>query len=140
MADDQPPTPPRPPMKAIPIILAFAALPACTVMHSRRPDGATATYASVGGDAEKVKVTPDGVEAAIVNNSKSFGTGVRTVGTVVATDIVTDGLTAGQQILQDGMSKRLATTEGTTRAVAAGKEATKQAKIAADVTKATHVP
>jgi hypothetical protein len=100
----------------------------------------TFTYASVGGDATGLKITPDGAEAASVDNSKSLGTAVRTVGTVVATDIVTDGVTAGQRILQDGMSKRLATTEGTTRAVAAGKEATKRAAIAADVTKATHTP
>lgn len=100
----------------------------------------TFMYASVGGDATGLKLTPDGAEAVSVDNSKSFSTGVKTIGTVVATGIVTDGVTAGQQILQDGMSRRLATTEGTTRAISAGKEATKQAKIAADLTKATHVP
>jgi hypothetical protein len=108
-------------------------------MTGNRADG-TFAYASLGGDATGLKITPDGAEAASVDNSKSFSTGVKTVGTVVATGIVTDGVTAGQQILQDGMSKRLATTEGTKAAISAGKEATKQAGIAAEVTKATHVP
>lgn len=126
-------------MKATLILLVFALCQSCTVMTGNRNAG-TFAYASVGGDATGLKLTPDGVEAASVDNSKSFSTGVKTVGTVVATGIVTDGLTAGQQILHDGITKRLVATEGTTRAIAAGKEATKQAGIAAEVTKATHVP
>lgn len=126
-------------MKATLILLVFVLCQSCTIMTGNRTAG-TFAYASVGGDATGLKLTPDGVEAASVDNSKSFNTGVKTVGTVVAADIVADAATAGQQILQDGMSRRLATTEGTKAAVAAGKEATKQAGIAAEVTKATHVP
>lgn len=126
-------------MKATLIVLSLALCQSCTVMTGNRTSGMF-TYASVGGDATGLKLTPDGVEAESVNNSKSLATAVKTIGTVVATDIVTDGVTAGQQILQDGMTKRLVASEGTTRAIAAGKEATKQAGIAAEVTKATHVP
>jgi hypothetical protein len=122
-------------------LLAILALLAtsCQIATGNRAKG-TYLYASVGGDARGLKQTAEGLEAESLETSKSFSTGVKTVGTVVATDIVTDGVTAGQQILQDGMTKRLVATEGTTRAVAAGKEATKRAAIAADVTKATHTP
>ena len=126
-----------------PITLALVAISAllasCQLATGNRNKG-TYFYASAGGDARGLKQTPEGLEAASLETSKSFVPTVKTVGTVVATAILTDGVTAGQQILQDGMSKRLATTEGTKAAISAGKEATKQAGIAAEVTKATHVP
>ncbi len=118
------------------LLLLCLALPACTSMTGTRPDGSKYAYHSVGGDASNVDISPDGAKAAEVNNSKSFISGTKTIGTVVGTGIVVGGLNKAAEITENGLTSRTATTEATKVSANAGKEATKQAGIAADLKKA----
>ncbi len=109
----------------------LAMQPACTVMAGNRTKG-TYVYASAGGDASDLAIGPEGAAARTINNSKSLGVVTKTIGTVAGTGIVTKGLTDGTRIIQGEGTKRIVSQEGTKRSLAAGKEATQQAKIAAE--------
>jgi hypothetical protein len=102
-------------------------------MTGTRPDGATYAYHSLGGDTVGLDISPDGAKAREVNNSKSLISVSKTVGTVVGTGLVVSGLNKGAEIAENGLTNRTAATEATKASTAAGKEATKQAQIAADV-------
>jgi hypothetical protein len=118
-------------LRFIPMMVA-ALHTACTSMTGTRPDGSTYAYRSVGGDAKDVKITPDGATAAEINTSKSLGVVTKTIGTVAGTSIVTDGLTEGTRIVQGETTRRLMSADKSKVSIDAGREATKQAKIAAD--------
>ncbi len=109
----------------------LAMQPACTVMAGNRTKG-TYVYASAGGDASDLAIGPEGAAARTINNSKSLGVVTKTIGTVAGTGIVTKGLTDGTRIIQGEGTRRIVAQEGTKRSIAAGREATQQAKIAAD--------
>lgn len=113
------------------LMACLAALPACTVMAGNQTKG-TFVYASAGGDASDLAIGPEGAAARTINNSKSLGVVTKTIGTVAGTGIVTKGLTDGTRIIQGEGTRRIVSQEGTKRSIAAGREATQQAKIAAD--------
>ena len=113
------------------LMACLAAQSACTVMAGNRTKG-TYVYASAGGDASDLAIGPEGAAARTVNNSKSLGVVTKTIGTVAGTGIVTKGLTDGTRIIQGEGTRRIVAQEGTKRSIAAGREATQQAKIAAD--------
>lgn len=118
------------------LLLLCALFVSCTSMSGTRPDGSKFNYTSVGGDASDLDISPDGAKAREVNNSKSLISATKTIGTVVGTGLVVSGLNKSAEIAENGLTSRNATTEATKQSAAAGKEATKQAQIAADLKKA----
>lgn len=118
------------------LLLSSLFISSCTSMTGTRPDGSKYAFHSLGGDAKNVDISPDGAKAAEVNNSKSLISATKTIGTVVGTGIVVAGLNKSAEIAETGLTNRTAATEATKASTAAGKEATKQAQIAADLKKA----
>ena len=62
-------------MKFLPVILA-ACLCSCVVLHEREPDGASRTFAALGG-----KGAYDKSQGVAYDNEKSFDTAMMTAGT-----------------------------------------------------------
>jgi hypothetical protein len=116
-------------MKYLLLLPLIACLPACTVASG---NGSQWQYASVGGDVKKIGSW--GMEG--VNNSKSAIVGIKTVGTLGATSMVTSAYTKGQEIVAGNETKRILAKETTKRSATEAVETTKRAQIALDAAKA----
>ena len=116
-------------------MIPLLALPACTVAHGDMTKG-TYLYATVGGDAKGLAQTSSGITAESLENSTSFReinkTGRFAIGAAAASAIARDIAGSWKSVTN---TKTAATVSNT-----AATEATKQAGIAADVTKSTFVP
>ena len=55
---------------ALPIALIALCAPACTVMQG---NGTGFTYASLGGNAQQLQISPNGASAASIDNSSGLG-------------------------------------------------------------------
>lgn len=112
-----------------------AACPACTVMRGNANAG-TYIYASIGGDAHGFAQTANSVTAESMTTSPSFQEINKTarlgIGVAGAVGITKD-LSSSWRTVSN--TKTAASVSNTAAA-----EATKQAGIAADVTKSTFVP
>lgn len=109
------------------IPLLFLPLVSCTVMSGNAQKG-TFTYVSFGGDAKGLEISASGAKAAEVNNSKSALSAIRTVGTISTAMVVNSML----ENVQASKTSEVVNASNNATANVAAKEATKQAKIAAD--------
>jgi len=112
------------------LLLAVLFLPACTIISGNATTGSY-SYASVGGNATNYAQTPSGVTAGSIDNAAGFRELNKTarlgIGAAAAVGIAKDLSSAWSS------TKNAETAAGVSKA--AGAEATKQAGIAADVTK-----
>jgi hypothetical protein len=110
-------------MKLSVTLIIIASLPACTVLHSNSPTLGTATYASLGGKAEGVTVTPDGSQLASNDNAAAFKHAATVGGLAYGANVL--GSVGKASIKQSGLTDRSGIAAGTDRAsIAAGTQRT----------------
>lgn len=100
--------------------LLVCMLASCTVIQGNRQKG-TYLYASFGGDVKDLKVDEKSASIGEINNSKAALSAIRTVGTLGTAKIVNGML---ETVNTNAANVELG-NQATTRAIAAGKEATK---------------
>ena len=110
-------------------------LPACTIVHTDANKG-TSTLASLGGDMSDYAGTPNGATFTRMDNSSSF----RELNKSIRFGL---GVAAAANVAKSGLDAWKSTSNTKTAADVsknAASQATKQAAIQAEVTKATFVP
>lgn len=110
-------------------LIFLSAPPACTVINGSTPTGGRYTYATLGGDATNLDLSPEGTKAGTVETAPSF----REVASVAKTAVVVSGLVDGTNAVTNAVKSVKNTKTAATVSKDAAAQATEQQRIAADL-------